>query len=412
MVAYPPQNQEDVVMSNKVIAPLLDDLTDVYFSELSSPFSNDSLSFVRDLSEHLLNYSGADSAEIKSLGFWCRPNKVNQLRESYLLRNKGFICRPKGTVFQIAPGNVDTLFLYSALLAILLGNRAVVRISSKKNQQHNPLFRILNLVLSDQKHLSVAKRFRVFSCDHDSQWIKEASSKCDVRVIWGSDQTIQSVRKIPIPANAKELSFADRISLSLINADELCRHKKMEDLFLTFSRDIFTYSQQACSSPRGIIWQGSKESVRAAQAKFWPEFSAWIVKHRADDLNDAQLISRITALQSMSIFSSVRIIKDETNNLLVRLDADEINYESLEYHSGNGIILETYIESISDLNACLSSKLQTLSFWGYQRDTLLQFIDGNNLDAIDRVVKIGGALEFESTWDGYDLMSEFTRFLK
>ncbi len=38
---------------------------------------------------------------------------------------------PQGLVFHIAPGNADTVFVYSWALAALAGNRNVVRVSER-----------------------------------------------------------------------------------------------------------------------------------------------------------------------------------------------------------------------------------------------------------------------------------------
>ena len=44
------------------------------------------------------------------------------------------------------------------------------------------------------------------------------SSMCDLRVIWGGDETIRNLRMSPLPARATEIVFADRYSLAVIDA--------------------------------------------------------------------------------------------------------------------------------------------------------------------------------------------------
>ena len=42
---------------------------------------------------------------------------------------------------------------------------------------------------------------------------------CDMRVIWGGDNTISEIRKSPLKARAGEITFADRYSAALINSN-------------------------------------------------------------------------------------------------------------------------------------------------------------------------------------------------
>ena len=45
------------------------------------------------------------------------------------------------------------------------------------------------------------------------------SKDCDVRVIWGGDQSINSIRKSKLSPKSLEITFPDRYSFALFNAD-------------------------------------------------------------------------------------------------------------------------------------------------------------------------------------------------
>jgi hypothetical protein len=42
---------------------------------------------------------------------------------------------------------------------------------------------------------------------------------------------------------------------------------------------------------------------------------------------------------------------------------------------------------------------------------LLKLIENPSIQGIDRVVRVGQALDFSPTWDGYDLLSELSRLV-
>ena len=54
--------------------------------------------------------------------------------------------------------------------------------------------------------------------------------------------------------------------------------KEFLDLISAFFNDISWFSQQACSSPRLIIWIGDTKSIEKAKDIFWKNFKDYIMK--------------------------------------------------------------------------------------------------------------------------------------
>ena len=84
----------------------------------------------------------------------------------------------------------------------------------------------------------------------------------------------------------------------------------------------------------------------------------------------------------------------------------------MDLHGGNGVILEVQINELEALPLHLNAGMQTLSFWGYQKESLLGHLNIATLTYLDRIVPLGSALDFELIWDGYDLLYEYCRVLK
>ena len=68
---------------------------------------------------------------------------------------------------------------------------------------------------------------------------KQISLKCDCRIIWGGDDTINEVKKYWIPERSVEVTFSDRYSLSIINTNYLKKNSKndLEKLIKNFFYD-------------------------------------------------------------------------------------------------------------------------------------------------------------------------------
>ena len=54
-------------------------------------------------------------------------------------------------------------------------------------------------------------------------------------------------------------------------------------------------------------------------------------------------------------------------------------------------------------------RCQTLSVWGVAIEDLVKLVGEVPTAGIDRVVPIGQALDFQTIWDGYDLLTQLSR---
>ena len=67
------------------------------------------------------------------------------------------------------------------------------------------------------------------------------------------------------------------------------------------------------------------------------------------------------------------------------------------------------IKSLNDINHILNPKYQTMTYYGVEKETIVSFIEDLKVNAFDRVVPVGTALEIELIWDGYDMIRSLTR---
>jgi hypothetical protein len=76
---------------------------------------------------------------------------------------------------------------------------------------------------------------------------------------------------------------------------------------------------------------------------------------------------------------------------------------------GGGLFFETEIEELKQLKQILSAKDQTISYFGFNHACLADLAVTLPSRAVDRIVPIGKALEFSTTWDGTNLLRVFSR---
>ena len=163
-----------------------------------------------------------------ALAFWMRKSHIKQLEEHFKTISQNKIMFGRGIVFHIAPSNVDTIFIYSWFISLLVGNSNILRISEKENMQTNILLELINNVLENEKYLKIRDKIAVIRYGHIDEITKEMSIIADVSIIWGVDNTVNDIRQIPIKPTSIELTFANKFSLCVINSKEFLNSPEEE----------------------------------------------------------------------------------------------------------------------------------------------------------------------------------------
>ena len=375
--------------------------------KLLPPFATVLTNFAQDLSKQLLQ-QGKSYPELMALGFWLRRANLSRLELEFTEKNTFDQFRlPRGLVFHIAPANVDTLFVYSWMLALLVGNKNFLRLPTLDTPQLNLLLAIIGRLLGEDRYVELSKRNMLVRYGHIDEINRKASINCDVRVLWGGDGTVESLRKFPLPPTARELNFADKFSLALLDAQEVLDCKSFEQLIQHFCNDAFGFDQRACSSPRLVIWIGSEYQVKQAQEKFW-----WGVQHRITEqpppISLHLRMEKLVTQYQLSIEDGVQV-PVSTTAYVNRIELPSLDKLPTDLHCGGGLFYEFSVHDLEELIPVFSKKIQTISIFGVSGDNLRQLLSINLCAGVDRIVPIGKALDFHHHWDGYDLLSEFSR---
>lgn len=322
-----------------------------------------------------------DDKALKALGFWLRPANIKRLAARYQGR------RALGTVLHLAPGNVDTVFLYPLTLSLLAGNANAVRLSERTLPAMAPL-----LALLDKPELApINKQLALFSCPHHSEALAALSQDAALRLCWGSDQSIRNIRQ-HLPAKGLDLAFGHKHSLCLIAAGSVSEDT-LDTLVERFIRDTFDYDQQACSSPRTLIWLGSAAAVAQAQALFWPALAS-----RAPQPEAASSLARLESLQSMAVLG-LAPQQAHWQTGFARLAVARLDAAQEAAHQGHGLFFELAVEQLDSLAGQLLPWHQTLVYWGLDKASLAPLAS----HGLDRIEPLGQALAFSEVWDSLDL---------
>jgi len=389
----------------------LDDLHGLLASmSPAEPFDEPTLDAAVDLSQRIFHDPEARSyPELLALAYWMRKSEIIRLRDQFRsLQLDHRVLTPLGIVFHLPPRNVDTMFVYSWLLAALTGNRSVIRLSPQRAETVNILVRLLRETLAVTAGPARIGTI-IVSYGHEEEPTKRLSALCDMRVIWGGDETVDLIRRFPLAPHAREITFPDRYSLSAIRAEAYAglSEEKRDHLADQFFNDSFWFDQLACSSPRLVVWCGIASETRAASEDFFPRV--------AKSVDRRQYTLPAAASMQKLVFACSSILNSPVEECRRFKGLTVLTLSSLEgfqrRHPGGGLFLEARVGSLLDLPAVLCRRDQTLTCFGFTQEELLAFVRSLNGRAIDRIVPIGQALQFHRFWDGYDLIQEFCRHI-
>lgn len=377
------------------------------------PFDPRALAFVGKFSQKLLTHPQIRAfPELAALAHWFRPARLQELAQRGQPPADA-VLRGRGLVFHLAPANVDSVAMYSWLIALLAGNVNWVRVSQKPSGQFDFLLDVLQQALADEASgLPVAGRVVLLTYPHDEDVTRAISAAAMCRVVWGGDATVAAIRAIPLRPSATELCFPDRFSAAAISARAIL---SLEEATLrrqaaAFYNDAFWFAQQACSSPRLLAWIGNAADCARAQQRFWAAVQTHVTA-QAPENTAAMQMDRLGAAFDLAAHALAHPLPGQASGAYpMRLALEQPLHPIMKMlHCGNGLFLEQRLDSLRELAAQLSDKEQTLSVLGFDRATLLDLVDHLPPRAIDRIVPFGDALSFAPVWDGLDLFAAFTR---
>lgn len=370
------------------------------------PFADNIIEFLNALSSAILKDRTCRLyPDVITFAFFCRKANIMSLKEKYSSTDDLRLGR--GILFHIAPSNVPINFGYSLVAGLLAGNNNIVRVSSKQFPQVDLVIKHLQELMDCGQHDEVVKRIVLIRYDRNSDASAFFSSICNIRVIWGGDATIQTIRQNAIPARSFDVCFADRYSIAAINPDAIisASDADIKKLAESFYNDTYLFDQNACSAPHTIFWMNS-ESLKEAKERFWTAVHDYTSPKY--ELQAVMSVDKLTAFYRQATSMDIKK-EDMPDNVVVRTELSELPKDIEDFRCACGYFSEYTINSLDEIAPIITTKYQSLGYYGFERDSLVEFVKYNRLQGLDRIVPIGETTAFSLTWDGYNLIEMFSR---
>lgn len=363
-------------------------------------FSDRALHFLDCLSKKLMESREARKyPDVIAYAFWIRRASLEQAKTAYETATQRM---GRGIAFQIAPSNIPVQFAVSMAYALIAGNASIVRISDKEFEQVNIICKAMQAVLS--KHCSqLLPYICIIQYAHDKAITQALSDMCEIRMIWGGNRTITDIRKSTIKPRCLDLGFADRYSIAVIDSDDYLKQDSRV-LAYDFYNDTYFSDQNACSSPRLVIWTG--RSISKAKEVFWNTLEDVVAeKYRMEPICSSEKL-----LQTAICAAKFPGIKEKkTDNLLVRIELPSLYEDIMDYKGNCGFFFECSVDKLQDIVPILKEDCQTIAYIGEIESELRKVIAASGVKGVDRIVPVGHAADISFVWDGLDLPNVLSR---
>ena len=362
------------------------------------PFDDKVLDFFNELSKKLTKVR--EYSDVATFGFWCRRAALLKEKSKYDDLHLRF---GKGVVFHSTPSNVPVNFAFSLAAGLLAGNANIVRLPGKDFEQVDIIVNAIRELLENGCS-ALAPYLCFVKYPPDKTLHDKFSAVCDVRIIWGGDGTINELRQSPLKARAIELTFADRYSIAVIDADEYLKAENKQKITQDFYNDTYFSDQNACTAPRIVFWIGEKKE--AAKKEFWGN-----VREMAKEkykLAPVQAVGKLAAFYKAAASMPLCLI-DRSDSYVTRVGAEDVSEELMNFKYNSGFYFEHDIDELKDILPLCGERLQTLIYYGLSQADLTAFFSEHRPKGIDRAVPMGKSMDFTLIWDGYDLIRQLSR---
>ena len=69
------------------------------------------------------------------------------------------------------------------------------------------------------------------------------------------------------------------------------------------------------------------------------------------------------------------------------------------------------IESLDEIVPYVEEKIQSMAYYGFDREVLTSFVKNNEMNGIDRIIPFGNTMDIGVFWDGYDIIGNLSKIV-
>ena len=152
-----------------------------------------------------------------------------------------------------------------------------------------------------------------------------------------------------------------------------------------------------------------KKPLRSREKNFW-ETLGRVAQEKYELSSKAAIDKQILFCENAIELPHIRGA-DVRNASLFRVELGELP-ENLDALRGScGYFYEYQTNDLDSIAKVVTPAYQTMTYAGVDKERLKDFVVGNRLSGIDRIVPVGAALDIGIVWDGHHVVQSLSRII-
>jgi hypothetical protein len=319
--------------------------------------------------------------------------------------------RPRGMVVHWLAGNVLSLGIISLIQGLLTRNANLVKLPSASGHILPPVFSLIREVeiksaegrsLHGEELLNCVMFVACESSDREAQ--SQLSQAADVRVIWGGEEAVEQVTKLPRRPYSEDLIFGPKHSLVVLGKDALTRDN-LAQVAEQVARDASWFEQEACTSPHSVYVETGGEVTPQEFAQGLAAGMEKVLKRiPLLPLSPAQAYAVVEARSLHQLTGEV--FSSSGTEWTVILPGPESETPRV----GARVVYVRPLHQLTDLQPVISRSTQTLGLLMHN-ERRTSFAEMISAMGIDRITPPGEMHLYDHPWDGMFPLDRLVRWV-
>jgi hypothetical protein len=368
--------------------------------DLPKRFPQSGISFIA----HFCRSSNLKSLLDVSLG-------SRQLLDRFLPKDpqgeRTYLAFPRGLAVHWMAGNVPTLGFLSLIQGLLTKNANLIKLASGSDDLLPALldFMARGKVGQDKNGRDLVRASAVIQYDHNRQDIGSfISERADVRVMWGSDESVRQMRALPSKLDVVDVVFPNRTAFMVIGQSVL-KEMDMPKIARRLANDISVFEQKACASPHTLFLETENDEEVSRLATNLQQALQEALRRLPKTTPSQKEISALLNLRARYDMFHRAWYSEGTEFTILSDDLFQLGPPI-----GNRTIYLRKVANLERLAELVTPQVQSVGL--LVDGTQFEFITGLLAAAgVQRFVPLGSMTNFESPWDGYFLPQHLVRWI-
>jgi hypothetical protein len=315
---------------------------------------------------------------------------------------------PVGVVGHWPAANIEIQPVLSLTCALLGGNACLVRVPSGLIETTRRLIESLRGV--DEEGM-LGRRIALASFDHSRMDLHEAMARSvDGAMIWGGEEAVTTVRRLPFPHWARTAVFGPRLSVAAMDAKTWSNPEERATWRQRIARDVWQFDQQACSSPQALFLErGGESDLKDFIEDLRKAFAEENRVHPRTEIQPAQTAAICLARATWLLEGAGReAIFPETPDWTILVGNGSDIPKPTQGRTLYVLVVDDLMEAVGKFGGAV----QTLGMALGDSRKEAALADAAGAEGVDRIVKLGRMHVFGSPWDGTDLIRPMVRLVR